>query len=497
MCGGQPLAIDRVALANDGGWLIFGTRLGQRFLDRIRTIGSTEAILSIDGEPVASSMRRPDGSYVSLREVDPAPSTVAELTHERMDVFIPDYAGFLDELAGERHYPGSGRHHWYVATQPLDEANRIHLAIYAPEAVLTQGPLYALVVLVTGSALVLFVLGLVIRRLIRRYNGPLHQLSQSARHVAQGDLSHTVGVPNGHEMAAFCSTYNDMLAQLGQLMRNSNRLAREAGMAEIAVGVLHNVGNAMTSVGTGVGLAREQLEAIPSPSLRQLASLLQEHRGDLSDFLAREGKESMLVDFVKELSDALEHAQGSLRAELDVVDAAAQHTIEIVAAQQRHARFVAVNERCDVREAIEDAIRICGVGRTNEDIEIVRELEELTTVIDRHRVIQILVNLLANARDALRTAQHDDKRIWVTASRRGDEVVIRVRDNGPGVPEECRSKIFSMGYTSKPDGHGFGLHASCNSATEMGGSLQLLPTPRDGGAAFELTLCEPALATAA
>jgi nitrogen fixation/metabolism regulation signal transduction histidine kinase len=495
-CEKKPIVLGAIEIGESSDRLVYGSPLDEEFVGRVQRITTTEAILLVDGEPILTSFGRSDGEPLDLDSIDPLPATTAGLVHEHTDVLLPGYAGFRDEVNRELHYTGAGRHPWYVGTRALDADGRVALALYAPEEVLSAGPRYALAILVTGSVLVLVALGIVIRRLITRYTGPLEELAASARHVAQGDLSREVDVPDGHEMAEFCGTYNEMLEQLSLLISARNRLAREAGMAEVAAGVLHNVGNAMTSVGTGVALAREQLEDMPIRRVVQLASLLRTHSDDLPGFLAETRRQQMLLEFVDELAAALQGAHGAVRGELDIVDTATRHTMQIVAAQQRHARCLTVEERCDVAEAIEDAIRICGLGRADENINIVRNYTRTDVHIDRNRTVQIIVNLLSNAKDALHMVELDDKRIWVELNSHGGRISIIVRDNGCGIRDADREKIFSMGFTTKPQGHGFGLHASFNTAAEIGGALRLLPAPEGGGAAFELSLAGNVVAAA-
>jgi C4-dicarboxylate-specific signal transduction histidine kinase len=161
----------------------------------------------------------------------------------------------------------------------------------------------------------------------------------------------------------------------------------------------------------------------------------------------------------------------------------------IIRAQQRHAKCVTVTERCRLAEVVDDAIRISGVEQASDGATVIREYADATVTVDRHRAIQILVNLLTNARDALRDADRADRRIWVTTGRGENRIFVRVRDNGPGIPQSEITKVFAMGFTTKPEGHGFGLHASCNAAAEIGGALRLLPQrAEEPGAVFELTL---------
>ena len=112
--------------------------------------------------------------------------------------------------------------------------------------------------------------------------------------------------------------------------------------------------------------------------------------------------------------------------------------------------------------------------------------------VEKQKVLQILVNLMRNARDALVESGRQGPAIDLAHPnrRRSDEkkVVIEVIDNGVGIEEENLTKIFSHGFTTKRHGHGFGLHSSANAAKEMGGNLTAHSDGPGRGAVFTLEL---------
>jgi two-component system sensor kinase FixL len=103
-------------------------------------------------------------------------------------------------------------------------------------------------------------------------------------------------------------------------------------------------------------------------------------------------------------------------------------------------------------------------------------------------VIQILLNLLGNARHAVAGRADGDKRVWLRTSVEGDMVRMEVRDNGIGIAAEHLPLMFNQGFTTKKDGHGLGLHSSANWARELGGALRCRSEGLDTGATFVLEL---------
>ncbi|MGK9065311.1 sensor histidine kinase [Stutzerimonas chloritidismutans] len=119
--------------------------------------------------------------------------------------------------------------------------------------------------------------------------------------------------------------------------------------------------------------------------------------------------------------------------------------------------------------------------------EVTHDYEPVTLPIDQTRLEQILVNLIANALDALRG--QPEPRLWLTGREQGDEYLVEVRDNGPGIPPQARDHLFELFYTTKPGdaGLGLGLTLSASLAAAANGTLAVTHPP-GGGAAFILTL---------
>jgi C4-dicarboxylate-specific signal transduction histidine kinase len=105
-----------------------------------------------------------------------------------------------------------------------------------------------------------------------------------------------------------------------------------------------------------------------------------------------------------------------------------------------------------------------------------------------HKIIQILVNLIGNVHDACRESSVPEKRITLGTVTNGEFVRITVSDNRVGVPPENLVPIFSSGFTTKKNGHGFGLHSGAIAAKQMGGSLSVRSDGPGLGAVFTLEI---------
>ena len=119
-----------------------------------------------------------------------------------------------------------------------------------------------------------------------------------------------------------------------------------------------------------------------------------------------------------------------------------------------------------------------------------REFDEAPPIMtEKHKVLQILVNLIRNAKYAMDDAGRSDKRLTIKVANEGrHRVKIQVIDNGVGIPPENLTRIFSHGFTTRRNGHGFGLHSSALAVRELGGSLEARSDGEGQGAVFTLRL---------
>jgi signal transduction histidine kinase len=127
------------------------------------------------------------------------------------------------------------------------------------------------------------------------------------------------------------------------------------------------------------------------------------------------------------------------------------------------------------------------------NITVVREFSPLPPImVDKHKVLQILVNLIRNAQCALRDGGPPDKRMILRIVPGGPGTVrISVIDNGVGIPPENIVRIFGHGFTTRKGGHGFGLHSGALAAKQLGGSLTCQSDGHGTGATFTLELLLP------
>jgi len=265
--------------------------------------------------------------------------------------------------------------------------------------------------------------------------------------------------------------------------------SRQAGMAEVATGVLHNVGNVPNSVNVSSTLVADGVRKSRLPNLFKAVALLREHDADMGAFLTTDPKGRQLPVYFSQLAAHLAGEQAAALKELEHLQKNIEHIKDIVAMQQTYAKTSGMSEIVQITDLVEDSLNINATALARHGITVVREFAELPpVVVEKHKVLQILVNLIGNAKHACDKPGSTDKRITLRVAGEAGVVKISVSDNGVGIPAQNLVRIFSHGFTTKKEGHGFGLHSGANAAKEMGGSLTVQSRGAGHGATFTLEL---------
>jgi PAS domain S-box-containing protein len=266
--------------------------------------------------------------------------------------------------------------------------------------------------------------------------------------------------------------------------------SRRAGMAEVATGVLHNVGNVLNSVNVSALLITDRLSKSRVSHLAQVSATLRANAENLGAFITSDPKGSKIPGFIASLAERLGNEQTELLREAEGLSKNIAHIKDIVAVQQDYAKVSGVVEVLPAAALVDDALEMNGAAFDRHRVEVVREFDSVPAVrVEKHKVLQILINVIRNAKYAVSESRRLDKRITVSIRRNGNNCVkIAVADNGIGIAPEILTRIFAHGFTTKTDGHGFGLHCAALAAKELGGSLFAQSEGVGQGATFTLEL---------
>jgi signal transduction histidine kinase len=269
--------------------------------------------------------------------------------------------------------------------------------------------------------------------------------------------------------------------------------SRDAGRAEVATGVLHNVGNVLNSVNASAALINRTMQESKLDNLGKALDLIREHEGDLGTFLTSDAKGQRLPGYMIKLGEVLVAERMTVVEELRLMARSVEHIRQIVQMQQTYARSTCVFEPVHPADIMEDALRVNLISFDRHNVRVEREFQEIGLVnLDKHKVLQILINLISNAKNACKLQSLNERyivaRILSVEIDGIPKIRFQIADNGIGIQPENLTKIFSNGFTTRKEGHGFGLHTSANAAREMGGALTAVSEGPGLGAVFTLDI---------
>lgn len=379
------------------------------------------------------------------------------------------------------------------------EGEPIHLALAAPWY---QRPwayaLYVSAVVAIVAAIVLFYNRVQIRRsrtLQRLVRERTREIEASRRELEQQAI--TLEQQNREleeKSGALQTTTKSLAASLAQLQEMQDQLvatARTAGKAEIATNVLHNVGNVLNSINISRSVLARKAAHSKVANLTRLARLVESHLSDIDDFLTKDPKGKAVPQYLLEVARVLQEESASTSSELDVMEKDIEHVKRIVAAQQSHAKSHNLPQDFNLRDLTETALTILGKGEDRPKLQILNEIpKDIVLHNDKHRLLEILLNLISNGLDAIRSRNpaRGSLRLEAQLAPDGETVELRVADNGVGIDPATQQKLFTHGFTTKVDGHGFGLHSSAIAARNLGGKLSISSPGPGRGATATVTL---------
>jgi PAS domain S-box-containing protein len=277
--------------------------------------------------------------------------------------------------------------------------------------------------------------------------------------------------------------------ELERVHRELVTASREAGMAEVATNVLHNVGNILNSVNISADVVTQRIKRSCAPGVSRLAALLSQHASGPGRFLLDDPRGQRVPEYLAALGEQLSADQREVLEELALLRDNLEHIKDTVMMQQSYAKLCGVAETVEVAALVEDSLRLHANAFERNGVQLVREFANVRPIaVDKHKVLRILVNLIRNANDACDESANPAKLITLRIEPAPRGVRIAVIDNGIGIASSDMQHLFRHGFTTRESGHGFGLHSAALAAQELGGTLHAESRGSGFGAAFILEL---------
>jgi len=343
------------------------------------------------------------------------------------------------------------------------------------------------------------------RQQARTITTPIELLTKAAYAIAQGNYDLPVQAITNDEIGSLANNFEQMRKTIKQYTGNLEKMvadrtrelkeaqkelvdkAHQAGMADIAAGTLHNVGNLLNSVKASLETMESVMAGSPLKEFKNANNLLGQHMDRLDEFILNDSRGKKLLQYFLKIEPPLQNACDQIEQNVKRVIEKINAINDVIAAQQSYAGVGGLSEKVKLSEIIEDALTMQSGSIERHKIRLARDYAEIPEIfVQKTKLVHILVNLIKNATDAMCELPPENRILALSIKYDNAGISITMTDSGCGIPPENLTKIFSHGFTTKKDGHGFGLHSCANYMKEMGGEMRAESDGMGKGASFVL-----------
>jgi two-component system, NtrC family, sensor kinase len=378
----------------------------------------------------------------------------------------------------------------YKVNNDLFNSPAFLLVIGSPRTIYSRGKSainFSILTLVATALILMLVLLISLRRMILQ---PLLSLTDHALSLGKsGNLSQRIALNRKDEFGQLSNEFNGMVERLAEARKALSEQSYHSGIAEMARGVLHNIGNAITPLGVKLHTLKDELVKAPVEEMEMAITELDnpsidsDRRADLSKFMELAGMS---------LGDTIKTSKQGIHDAIRHVD----HIQRILADQHRISRAQGVVERLKVSELITEAVNLIPESiRNSVDIKLDPNISQVGEIYsNRIALEQVINNLLKNALESINENTRRSARGAINISvlqRLEDDLPMLdlfIEDNGAGIPEENLGKLFNYGFSTKGRGSGIGLHWCANTINALKGRLSAESKGNNQGAVLHILL---------
>lgn len=276
------------------------------------------------------------------------------------------------------------------------------------------------------------------------------------------------------------------LEDMSKIVEQTSRLA---GTAEVATGALHNVGNILSSVGSASSRLKDEIARSRMEGIIRLSELVEHNKENLDEFLTSDKGKNVLA-YIKALAENFSRERETLLFQMNDLMEKVEHMAAVVRFQQDYSSGNCSKEFYDMNDIITGSVKMVEEYAVKRNVTLDVSLKDsFKGYFNQNCLVQILVNLFRNAVQALKGCDREEKRVSVCLRILDDTyIALDVKDNGRGISAENIKKIFEYGFTTRKEGHGYGLSYCFKTAARMGGDLSVSSPGEGKGACFTLKI---------
>lgn len=336
------------------------------------------------------------------------------------------------------------------------------------------------------------------------------RISESGNYALR--LKHREGNRGIEEVEALTSEFNNMLGQieardqkiheanadlekkvrertveLESIQRVALANAHEAGMAEIATGILHNIGNITNSINASAEELHRIVQGSRISTFLKANEIVRENLGNAEAFFASDPRGKILPEFYVKTGEAMAKEYEQMKEEISGIGKKIALVRDVVHTQQEYAKKGLFVETIDLAEVTDEILDLHKTSLSRHEVQVKRNYIFRPSVrVQKVKFAHILMNLVKNAKEAMKDMHSERELTAEIGVHPGKGIYLMIKDTGEGIAAENLEKIFTHGFTTKDDGHGFGLHFCANAMKEMGGRLAVLSDGPGRGSSFIL-----------
>ncbi len=279
----------------------------------------------------------------------------------------------------------------------------------------------------------------------------------------------------------------DRTAELKEARKDIIKKEYKSELADITTGTLHNVKNILSSVKTSSDFMRKILHGDSLTGFKRANEMLRENIGNIENFICNDPKGKKLMEFYLKIEEVLDKEVQTTKKHMNRLREKVNAIENIVTTQQSYGGSIPVREHLEIIDIIEDALTMQMESIKNHSINVTKEHKRAPKInVEKTKLMHILINLINNAKDAMLGTPTEKRSITISTDSDDSYVFIKVKDTGNGISSEDFNNIFTHGFTTKKDGHGFGLHSCASYMKEMHGEMWAESQGEGKGAEFVL-----------